>query len=677
MRNKNLIQQGWQSFLRGLANDAKLKFVIGDNVGPATNGKCIWLPALPVDLKHDDLVLFKGNALHEVGHIRHSNIAYFQAFAAKHGKFGQFLLNALDDVFMEGRMASWKQMAARYLRESTMVLVERGCYRDGSASLGEAVGCYCLSYLTAKRWPELSGVTDKVEANLRKHLAQHADMVIPQLKSLLDAEFPAVRSTEHGGELALKVMDLLRQLSEQDQNQDQDDSKDDSGKSEADQESSQSESESESDDDEGEEGKGSGDSSDQEEQDGGDSSDGEGDETGSDESQGGGDAEPKSNDGAESEGNEGDEAGDSESNAGDKSASSKGDSGESSEGGDSSEQGTGQGQAGEDASKTQGKSLKSMIDEMLDEDLGDQEVFDKAQAVEGLSEQVRKGQAEDYKGQPMVEQLEIDGVPLAGAAKDFVDGMPVVEGDKLMADTIKQVVGRKAGVMANRLRALLVNREETETYTARNGRLSDKSLYRIGLDDTRIFEKSEESVEETAAVSITADLSGSTQFIRNGTSIAEQIRVALTMLENVLHEIGTPREILGFAPESGELNCVVRTFGDNHRVALDRIAGLHKLVGGGHTPIGAAVLQAGTRLMAHDAQRKLMFVVTDGTPSDMPNAIQMTNYVARSGVEVIYLVIGPSESCTWLANNKFKFVNAANAEELIPALVSKVAEFLA
>lgn len=625
MRARDSIQQGWQVFLRSLANDGKLKFVIGHNVNPATNGKCIWLPELPVTLTPDDLVMFKGDAFHEVGHIKYSNIPYFQAFAKQYGEFGQFLLNALDDVFMEGRMASWKVMAARYLRDSIKILIARGQYRDGSESLGEAVGSFCLTYLTAKRWPELAATTAVVELNLRKHLGEHADVVVPQLVALLDAEFPAVRSTEHGGALALKIMELLKKLA--DESEDQDETQGNEGEP--------------GDEDESDE-------SDPESKDDGDSKD-EGSDDSDDKSSGKGPADDESddNDGNGSDGKIGDD-----------------------DGADDNQNGGAAGNAS-------GKSLKEMIDDMLKENLGDTEVFDKSKAIRELSEQIKKGEIEDYKGQPMVESLEIDGAALSGAAKDFVDGMPVVKGDNLMATAIKAATSRKANVMANRLRALLANEEETETYTARSGRLNEKALFRIGLNDTRVFEKSEDQVQDTAAVSITADLSGSTQHVDNGTSIAEQIRVALTMLESVLNEIGTPREILGFAPKTGELNCLVRTFGDNHRVALDRIAGLHALVGGESTPIGEAVMQSGIRLMAHEARRKLMFVVTDGSPTDTNKAVEMTNFVASNGVQVIYLVIGSEQSCEWLKNNAFKYVHASNAEGLIPALVSKVAEFLA
>ncbi len=637
MRKSQKAPAGWFSFIRMLANDSKLKFAVGS---PATDGQTVWLPELPAELHEEDLILFKGDAFHEVGHIRHSNIPFFQAFSAQHGQFGQFLLNAIDDVFMEGRMSAWKVMASRYLRESTNVLIKRGTFRDGSANLAEAVGCFCLSYLTAKRWPETGAAMSIIEANMRKHLAEHADLVVPKLVALLDAEFPAVRSTEHGGDLVLKIMELLNQLAEQEQSDEKadpdngngDPSKDDAEGSDK----SDSSNPDGSNDDESNGANGAG---------GSEKSDDSKDPESKPQGEGKGEDDGKSGSGSESKG-------------------------------EGQGKGEGESQAGNQGAKAGGKSLKEMVDEMLKENLGNQEVFDKGQAVKELSDKVRAGTHEDYKGQPLVSGLVIEGVPAAGSVQDFVEGMPVIKGDREMASVIESTTGRKAGVMANKLRALLLNREETESYSTRNGRLNEKNLYRIGMHDSRIFEKQDERVEETAAVSITADLSGSTMRKDSGTSIAEQIRIALSLLEKVLNEIGTPREILGFAPSSGELNCVVRTFRDNHRVALDRIAGLHRHVGGSSTPIGEAVLQAGSRLMGHDAQRKLLFVLTDGSPSSEERATEMTSLITRGGVQVIYLVIGDIRSCKWLVDNKLQFAHASKAEDLIPAIVAKVGEFL-
>src|SRR5690606_33763556 len=44
------ITDGWMAFLRVLSSNYGIKFVIGENVPPATDGKTCWLPALPFEL---------------------------------------------------------------------------------------------------------------------------------------------------------------------------------------------------------------------------------------------------------------------------------------------------------------------------------------------------------------------------------------------------------------------------------------------------------------------------------------------------------------------------------------------------------------------------------------------------------------------------------------------------
>jgi len=537
------------------------------------------------------------------------------------------------------------------------------------------VACYCLAYLTAKRWPKVGVAAIQIEGNLRKHLAQHADTVIPQLCNLLDAEFPAVGSTEEGGALSLKIIELLQNLAEQEQSQpsnspESGDGEDDAeSTSDANQPPSEDDSNPDSDPQGDDDGAGANDDSDPEsndeskgadqksesdpegdDKDNGGAGDSESEQEGQEQGQGSGatdESDPESKDNGE-----GEDDGDTE-NAGSESSS-----GGKPEGGNDGQDQGGESQQDSGAGANNGKSLKEMVGDMLNESLGNQEVFDKGSAIEELAESIATGANPAYKNQPLIDGLVIDYSAGAGKADGFADGMPIVTADREMAAVIAQVTGRKANVMGNRLRA-------------RSGQLSDRNLYRFALNDTNVFVKAEERVDATAAVSITADLSGSTGAQRNGSSVAEQIRIALTMIENVLHEIGTPREILGFAPESGELNCMVKSFEDNHRVALDRIAGMHRLVGGGSTPIGSAVLQAGSRLLNHDAQRKLLLVVTDGLPDDVEHARQMTS------TEVIYLVIGQENACDWMKAANIKFAHAENAEGLIPAMVSKMAEFLA
>ena len=127
------ITDGWMAFLRILSANYGIKFVIGENVPPKTDGKTCWLPALPFELTKDDLTLFQSNGYHEIGHVMHSDIPFFQRFAKKHGQFAGFLLNAVDDVWMENKQTATVRRSTICFRKSIDLLFERKQFRDGSA----------------------------------------------------------------------------------------------------------------------------------------------------------------------------------------------------------------------------------------------------------------------------------------------------------------------------------------------------------------------------------------------------------------------------------------------------------------------------------------------------------------------------------------------------------------
>nr|WP_134331637.1 MULTISPECIES: hypothetical protein [unclassified Pseudomonas] len=81
MRSVKTAPEGWIQFLRSLACDNKLKVVVGHGVGAATDGKTLWVPALPEKLTPDDLVLFKGNAFCSGQPIPDSGLSFSSATA--------------------------------------------------------------------------------------------------------------------------------------------------------------------------------------------------------------------------------------------------------------------------------------------------------------------------------------------------------------------------------------------------------------------------------------------------------------------------------------------------------------------------------------------------------------------------------------------------------------------
>lgn len=646
-------RDGWMAFLRVLAQNANLKFAVGH---PRTDGRTIYLPALPAELTSDDLIMFKRTGHHEVGHVLHSDLEYFQAFGQEHGRNAHFLLNALDDPFMEAKQALFSRAAERYFREGIEVMTRRKLFRDGSASPFEAICCYCLTSLGARKWSEFAESAQVVRANVQKHFGEHADQLLENLDEILFREFPNVRSTRDAGGLALRIIEMLKQQGQQQDPEQPDDEEDG--------------------EDESSEGSGlDADDSNQKPNSDGSST------TGANET----DQNP-SNSGNAEEGEEGDDSGSCGSESSSNQGSQPDDQSDDADGGDA-----GKGKP----------TLAEIIERMFEDEVEEGEVFDGRKYIEKLAESVEQGTNPDYEGQQTVPAFDVDGTPvsqqssLSAGADELVEGMPVTPTDREGLLEIESALDRKFQVLSMKLQSLLLNREEAEAYGSTRGPLGQAHLYRLSLGDPRIFEQKEEVERVSAAVSLLADLSGSTlnfscdQASMQGRSKDEgelkrqmsktvfgQIQQSLLIMEKMLDQLGNPREILGFAPRTGELTTMVRAFGDDHRTAAHRIAGLTQVVGGAHTPIGEAVFQATGRLLNHEAQKKVMFVLTDGEPSDRALAKEHTEAAMQAGITVVYILIGEQVACDWLKEMGCAFVHAKNSAELCPVLLDQAESLL-
>lgn len=664
MHSAQALTDGWMSFLRVQASNTGIKFIIGEKVPPATDGKTVWMPSLPVKLTMEDLILFKSDGLHEIGHIRWSDIPYFQAFGAKHGQFAGFLLNAVDDVYMENKQSRMTREAEGYFRQSAEIMFERNQFRDGSASPAEAVGCYTLCYLFSRAWSEYNAPLAVVTANFDKHFGEHAENVRSNLDQILINEFPSVQSTPHAGDLTLRIMAMLKALSDKDEKKKEEEKK---GQKPKDQDGEQSQN--------GDSGNGQG--------------SGKSDEKKPEQSGGNSDGKPGE------KGDQGDQQGNAQPQGGDTPGKeSKGASGKGDNAGGKNDDSQGAG--------ANGTSLKEIVNGIINaKDLGDREVFDKRAVIQGISDSVAAKKNPDYKNQSLAPKCVIDGKAIGNPSengfgggagnREVVDGIVVGPQDANEARVMEGKLSRKVQVLATRLQSYLMNQEEAESFSTHRGDLGQNHLYRLGMGDTRIFAQKEELDRPTAAVSIVLDLSSSTQDatdkkFANGQnpqftggeppSIARSIVQSALIFEKVLDQIGTPREILGFAPKGGELMTMVRSFGDNHQTAVKRIGGLRRIIGGNHTPIGEAVFHAGRRLMGHAAQKKVLFVLTDGMPGSVEKAVEMTRFCESTGIRVVYLVIGESVRTDWLTEAKIPFACAKTADEVGPTLIAEAKRLL-
>lgn len=214
----------WVGFIRTMCK----KYNITVNFGrpPSTNGKEVNLPNLPMSLMGDDAMIVRGDAYHEFGHCRFTNFPFFTAYAKKNGKFGQSLLNAIEDPWMEKRACSLARMAQHCLRESSRIILEQGKAALGRDSNGEAhadpsitafVLCYYFSVLLG--WNEYDRALTETEANLLDSLG--GDVVkcnetIKLITDILDQYALVSTSTKDNGAIAdLILAGLERPLSEE------------------------------------------------------------------------------------------------------------------------------------------------------------------------------------------------------------------------------------------------------------------------------------------------------------------------------------------------------------------------------------------------------------------------------------------------------------------------------
>ena len=170
-----------------------LASVLGDQYGvqvriggneACTNGKVIYLPALPMDCEPELLARAKGFCDHEAAHIRHTDFAALKAAKLDPVTFNLF--NCLEDWRVEKKLSAifpgCRQNLNWLIRR---FFVEQAQPRAGGDSPALAVLDYVL--LTVRAW-------DVEEVNMPRMAAADAlCQYFPGLKEMLDATLVKVR----------------------------------------------------------------------------------------------------------------------------------------------------------------------------------------------------------------------------------------------------------------------------------------------------------------------------------------------------------------------------------------------------------------------------------------------------------------------------------------------------
>lgn len=203
------------------------------------------------------------------------------------------------------------------------------------------------------------------------------------------------------------------------------------------------------------------------------------------------------------------------------------------------------------------------------------------------------------------------------------------------------------------LQGLIQTRTRASTRTATSGvKLSVPNMARLATWNLRVFEKRTERKAVNTAVNILLDMSGSMSLAQE---TAIRAALALTMCLTTFKHVNPALSVFG---GTKSVHTVLPHGQRLLRKAEDTIARL-KAFGG--TPLAEAMLSGTIALSQTREERKVMIVVTDGIPDDIPPTISLIEKLQKSGVIVIGIGIGKYQCVDQLFKH---YISIDQVEEL-------------
>ncbi len=153
--------------------------------------------------------------------------------------------------------------------------------------------------------------------------------------------------------------------------------------------------------------------------------------------------------------------------------------------------------------------------------------------------------------------------------------------------------------------------------------------------DPRVFMHKAQQQEKNLAISILLDLSESTNDIIEGSqqSITQILRDAVFLLAETLSVVGESFAIAGFSSNGRHQVSFTRfkSFEEDFDKSKNRLSGI---TGSYSTRLGAAIRHSASELALQPERKKLLLVITDGTPSDID--IYDKNYLVQDSWHAVH-----------------------------------------
>lgn len=219
-----------------------------------------------------------------------------------------------------------------------------------------------------------------------------------------------------------------------------------------------------------------------------------------------------------------------------------------------------------------------------------------------------------------------------------------------------QVAQQVSALRARLIRIIRTRTESRVQYDKEHGRLDTSNLHQLRLGSKRVFSQTVKGDDLDTAVTILVDLSGSMGWAEDPRERSHYARLTTIALSEALNDIGVPFEVIGWnntykhgrpgsrrhgSPYVNRLPFeyyVYKAFGENHRHVRTRMVGI---TGMEENVDGEAVLEVGKRLALRPEGRKLMFVISDGSPA-CPGLLTDAGHVGKSHLHKAIKVVRDS-----------------------------------
>jgi len=335
------------------------------------------------------------------------------------------------------------------------------------------------------------------------------------------------------------------------------------------------------------------------------------------------------------------------------------------------------------SSSTSGQASQDGAHEGESDVLGVHEGGAAAASPRDASQAAAEG-GEQHIDAPDIVQCTFDGGDLAEAAVEELicacsgvrGGAQVVDESVADADAtnycggaylIDQALKNSMG-LRERIRHLLNAATRDDQVLGRRGKVVPTKLWKLKTGNANVFRLHVDGISLSTYVHVLCDASESMGTARR-LQRALEMSAALTLALEGIPGIATA---LTAFPNGGVAVARLKTVSETTQQAGDKLAG-QRAQGG--TPMAAAVRAVSAEVLASTADRKILFIPTDGEPNNKPEARVAIRELERKGVEVV--VIGVGTSASGLSEHSFRIDGVSDlAEALFGYLQKRFAEVI-